>query len=49
MVKYPHVGLRIPQEMKKTLDRIALEEDRTLSYLVRRAIDQYLARREDAA
>jgi predicted DNA-binding protein len=36
------VSAQIEREQRKELERIALEQGRTNSYLVRRAVDQYL-------
>lgn len=37
-LKYPRVTLRIPEELRDTLDRIALENDFTVSELIKEFI-----------
>ena len=36
------INVRIPDEMKEELDKIAVEEERKVSWVVRKAIQQYL-------
>lgn len=40
------IGVIIPDEMKKALDQIAEEEERNISYVVRKAIQEYLNGRQ---
>ena len=46
------VSAQVPREQRDELERIAHDEDRTISYLVRQAVDRYLhepaIRTEDA-
>ena len=36
------VSAQVPREQRDELERIARDEDRTISYLVRQAVDRYL-------
>lgn len=36
------VTAAVPVEQREELERLALERDRTLSYLIRQAVDDYL-------
>jgi predicted transcriptional regulator len=37
------ISAQVPREQREELERRAREQDRTISYLVRRAVDRYLA------
>jgi predicted transcriptional regulator len=37
------VSAQIEREQREALEELAREQDRTISYLVRRAVDRYLA------
>ncbi|MDA8298281.1 MAG: ribbon-helix-helix protein, CopG family [Actinomycetota bacterium] len=43
------VALRMPDELIAALSEVAAEEDRPLSYVVRRAAREFLARKNAAA
>lgn len=36
------VTAAVPREQREELERLAVERDRTLSYLIRQAVDDYL-------
>ena len=40
------VSAQIEREQREELERLAREQDRTISYLVRQAVDRYLDRDE---
>ena len=42
------VSAQVPREQRDELERIARDQDRTISYLVRQAVDRYLYRDEGA-
>lgn len=42
----PFTGFRIDPDLRDGLERAAAEEDRSVSYLIRRAIREWLKRRE---
>ena len=37
------VAARVPQEIAEALERIAMQEDRSLSQVIARALKQYIA------
>lgn len=43
------VGVRLDADLKRELDAIAVEEERTLAQIARIALKQYLERRKQAA
>ena len=40
------IGVIIPDDMKEALDKIAAEEERNISYVVRKAIQEFLDGRQ---
>jgi len=48
MVKDKHLILRIESGLKEELEKIANQEDRTVSNLVNRILKQYIEKRERA-
>ena len=37
----------LPDDMKEDIDRVAKEQDRNLSWVVRKAIEEYLSKQEE--
>ena len=46
MPKQISTTILLPAEDRAALERIAAEEERTLAYIIRQAIKEYLARKE---
>ncbi len=40
-------SLRLTEDQRRRLDRIAQRKDRDVSYLIRKAIDEYIERHKD--
>ena len=43
-----HVGLKLPLKIYKELEKIAKEEERSVSSIIRQAVKEFLRRRENA-
>jgi predicted DNA-binding protein len=42
VAKEPPVGVRFPREVKQALEKLAKDDDRTLSYIINKIVTEYL-------